>query len=185
MQNSTNLKEIEEETKEKVAAVNSEKVTITKAFIASIKVGKRWLASPQTRTTAPFTFLLWTPASLSSAAEDQADDGEGAPDSGDRGVGGREDKAGERFPRRRRCAQNHGCEGWRTQSAVLLDRAGVTCVCVCVCLQQKCNQLEQRKVQLTIQCKEQQKKAMSICKMQAKDDLPEDLRNVSVHHITL
>ncbi|TWW56589.1 structural maintenance of chromosomes protein 5 [Takifugu flavidus] len=37
-QNVTDLKKIEEETKEKVSAVNSQKVTIVKAFIASIKL---------------------------------------------------------------------------------------------------------------------------------------------------
>uniref|UniRef100_A0A674MAU8 Structural maintenance of chromosomes protein 5 n=1 Tax=Takifugu rubripes TaxID=31033 RepID=A0A674MAU8_TAKRU len=41
-QNVTDLKKIEEETKEKVSAVNSQKVTIVKAFIASIKVNELW-----------------------------------------------------------------------------------------------------------------------------------------------
>lgn len=39
-QNVTDLKKIEEETKEKVSAVNSQKVTIVKAFIASLKVNE-------------------------------------------------------------------------------------------------------------------------------------------------
>lgn len=41
-QNVTDLKKIEDETKEKVSAVNSQKVTIVKAFIASIKVNELW-----------------------------------------------------------------------------------------------------------------------------------------------
>lgn len=39
-QNVNDLKKIEQETKEKVSAVNSQKVAIVKAFIASIKVNK-------------------------------------------------------------------------------------------------------------------------------------------------
>lgn len=41
-QNVTDLKKIEEETKEKVSAVNSQKVAIVKAFIASLKVNELW-----------------------------------------------------------------------------------------------------------------------------------------------
>uniref|UniRef100_A0AAQ4S892 Structural maintenance of chromosomes protein 5 n=1 Tax=Gasterosteus aculeatus aculeatus TaxID=481459 RepID=A0AAQ4S892_GASAC len=48
---------------------------------------------------------------------------------------------------------------------------------------------EQRKVQLTEQCKGLLKRAMSICKMRPDESLPEDLRNVSVypgsHHFLL
>ncbi|CAG07476.1 unnamed protein product, partial [Tetraodon nigroviridis] len=45
-------------------------------------------------------------------------------------------------------------------------------------MDQKCSQLEQRRAQLTEQCKGHMKRAMSICRMQSKDSLPEDLRNV-------
>lgn len=39
-QNVTDLKKIEQETKEKVSEVNSQRVAILKAFIASIKVNE-------------------------------------------------------------------------------------------------------------------------------------------------
>lgn len=39
-QNVTDLKKLEQETKEKVSAINSQRVAIVKAFIASIKVNK-------------------------------------------------------------------------------------------------------------------------------------------------
>ncbi|XP_034551442.1 structural maintenance of chromosomes protein 5 [Notolabrus celidotus] len=42
---------------------------------------------------------------------------------------------------------------------------------------QKCSRLEQRKVQLTEQCKGLLRRAKSICRMQADESLPEDLRN--------
>ncbi|XP_005732722.1 structural maintenance of chromosomes protein 5-like [Pundamilia nyererei] len=42
---------------------------------------------------------------------------------------------------------------------------------------QKCSRLEQRKVQLTDQCKGLLKRAKAICKMQPDQSLPEDLRN--------
>uniref|UniRef100_A0A8D3CBS3 Structural maintenance of chromosomes protein 5 n=1 Tax=Scophthalmus maximus TaxID=52904 RepID=A0A8D3CBS3_SCOMX len=51
-----------------------------------------------------------------------------------------------------------------------------------VYLQQKCNRLEQRKVQLTEQCKGLLRRAKSTCRMQPDESLPEDLRNVSVDH---
>lgn len=41
-QNITDLKKIEEETKEKVSRVCSQKVAIAKAFVDSIKVNKLW-----------------------------------------------------------------------------------------------------------------------------------------------
>uniref|UniRef100_A0A8C7ZG07 Structural maintenance of chromosomes protein 5 n=1 Tax=Oryzias sinensis TaxID=183150 RepID=A0A8C7ZG07_9TELE len=44
-------------------------------------------------------------------------------------------------------------------------------------LKQKCSRLEQRKIQLTEQCKGMLKKAKAICKMQNDSSLPEDLRN--------
>lgn len=62
------------------------------------------------------------------------------------------------------------------------DKAAV--MPVCVFPQQKCSQLEQRKVQLMEQCKGHRKRAMSICKMQDEDYLPEDLRNVRVDAFT-
>uniref|UniRef100_A0A8C9XX87 Structural maintenance of chromosomes protein 5 n=1 Tax=Sander lucioperca TaxID=283035 RepID=A0A8C9XX87_SANLU len=46
-----------------------------------------------------------------------------------------------------------------------------------VFLQQKCSRLEQRKVQLTEQCKGLLKRAKTICRMQPDESLPEDLRN--------
>lgn len=52
-----------------------------------------------------------------------------------------------------------------------------------VSLQQKCSQLEQRKVQLTEQCKGLLRRAKTICKMQTDEPFPEDLRNVSIHYI--
>lgn len=65
-QNITDLKKIEEETKEKVSGVNSQKVAVVKAFVDSIKVNKLWfirrfswssLRSSSTWLTTPFTFL--------------------------------------------------------------------------------------------------------------------------------
>uniref|UniRef100_A0A3P9H2E8 Structural maintenance of chromosomes protein 5 n=1 Tax=Oryzias latipes TaxID=8090 RepID=A0A3P9H2E8_ORYLA len=44
-------------------------------------------------------------------------------------------------------------------------------------IDQKCSRLEQRKIQLTEQCKGMLKKAKAICKMQNDSSLPEDLRN--------
>uniref|UniRef100_A0A8C4GZP8 Structural maintenance of chromosomes protein 5 n=1 Tax=Dicentrarchus labrax TaxID=13489 RepID=A0A8C4GZP8_DICLA len=52
-----------------------------------------------------------------------------------------------------------------------------------VLLQQKCGRLDQRKVQLTEQCKGLLKRAKTICRMQPDESLPEDLRNVSVNYI--
>lgn len=49
--------------------------------------------------------------------------------------------------------------------------------------QQRCSQLEQRKVQLTEQGKGQMKRAKSICNMQPNDSLSEELRIVSVYVI--
>uniref|UniRef100_A0A8D3CCE0 Structural maintenance of chromosomes protein 5 n=1 Tax=Scophthalmus maximus TaxID=52904 RepID=A0A8D3CCE0_SCOMX len=43
--------------------------------------------------------------------------------------------------------------------------------------EQKCNRLEQRKVQLTEQCKGLLRRAKSTCRMQPDESLPEDLRN--------
>ncbi|XP_060913080.1 structural maintenance of chromosomes protein 5 [Labrus mixtus] len=43
--------------------------------------------------------------------------------------------------------------------------------------EQQCSRLEQRKAQLTEQCKGLLKRAKSICRMQADEALPEDLRN--------
>uniref|UniRef100_H3DCC8 Structural maintenance of chromosomes protein 5 n=1 Tax=Tetraodon nigroviridis TaxID=99883 RepID=H3DCC8_TETNG len=51
-------------------------------------------------------------------------------------------------------------------------------------MDQKCSQLEQRRAQLTEQCKGHMKRAMSICRMQSKDSLPEDLRNVRLSSCT-
>lgn len=52
-----------------------------------------------------------------------------------------------------------------------------------VFLQQKCARLEQKKVQLTENCKGLLRRAKTTCKMQADESLPEDLRNVSVYYI--
>lgn len=55
----------------------------------------------------------------------------------------------------------------------------------CVFLQQKCKELEQRKIQLTEQCKDLLNRAKLICRMQADNSLPEDLHNVSVYWLLL
>lgn len=47
-------------------------------------------------------------------------------------------------------------------------------------LQQRCSRLDQRKVQLTEQCKGLLKRAKSNCRMQQDEALSEDLRHVSV-----
>lgn len=64
-QNIIDLKKIEEETKEKVSAVNSQKVAMVKTFVDSIKVKKlgfirrfSWSSSRSSWVTTPFTFLV-------------------------------------------------------------------------------------------------------------------------------
>lgn len=64
-QNITDLKKIEEETKEKVSAVNCQKVSMVKTFVDSIKVNKlgflrrlSWSSSSSSWLTTPFTFLV-------------------------------------------------------------------------------------------------------------------------------
>lgn len=130
---------------------------------------------------APFAFRLWNSASLLSAAEIHADYGEGVPGPGDDGVVGREDKAGEWFQRRRLSAQKH--ERKRDKHAAPRRSVWQRNGNLRVFSQERCSQLEQRKVQLTEQGKCQLKRAKSICNMQPNDSLSEELHNVSVHLI--
>ncbi|XP_011620162.2 structural maintenance of chromosomes protein 5 isoform X1 [Takifugu rubripes] len=119
-QNVTDLKKIEEETKEKVSAVNSQKVTIVKAFIASIKL--------KATLTMEKVYLSLEMMGLS--------------------------------------AEKTKLEHDFREGASLLRS-----------MDQRCSQLEQRKVQLTEQGKGQMKRAKSICNMQPNDSLSEELRN--------
>ncbi|XP_037540129.1 structural maintenance of chromosomes protein 5 [Nematolebias whitei] len=113
------LKKIEEETKEKIKAVNFQKVTIVTAFVAQMKLRanltmeKVYLALETVGLTAEKTKL-----------------------------------------------ENDCREG--ASELKMMD--------------QKCSRLEQRKVQLTEQCKGLLRRAKSICKMQPDAVLPEDLR---------
>lgn len=68
---------------------------------------------------------------------------------------------------------------WAENQEVLYHRFMFACR---VLLQQKCGRLEQRKMQLTDQCKGLLKRAKAICRMQPDESLPEDLRNVSVKY---
>uniref|UniRef100_A0A8C4H0B5 Structural maintenance of chromosomes protein 5 n=1 Tax=Dicentrarchus labrax TaxID=13489 RepID=A0A8C4H0B5_DICLA len=112
-QNVIDLQKIEEETKEKIAAVNSQKVTILRAKLTMEKV---YLALETVGLTAEKTKL-----------------------------------------------ENDCREG-----ASELKTTDV---------RQKCGRLDQRKVQLTEQCKGLLKRAKTICRMQPDESLPEDLRN--------
>lgn len=111
-QNRIDLKKIEEETKGKVAAVNSQKVTIVKDIVASTKVSRRFCFFS---CSLPCSGFRLTPnpylCTLLSAAESQADHGEGVPGSGHGGPVGREDQAGEGLQGRGLPAQIHGSKG--------------------------------------------------------------------------
>ncbi|XP_070824536.1 structural maintenance of chromosomes protein 5 isoform X2 [Chaetodon trifascialis] len=114
------LQKIEQDTKEKIAAVNSQKVIIVKVFVAQMKLRaqltmkKVYLALEMVGLTAEKTKL-----------------------------------------------ENDCREG----GSVLKTT------------DQKCSQLEHRKVQLTEQCKGLLRRAKTICRMQTDESLPEDLRN--------
>ncbi|KAM9350593.1 structural maintenance of chromosomes protein 5 [Symphorus nematophorus] len=119
-QNVINLKEIEEETKEKIAAVNSQKVAIVTAFMVQMKL--------RAKLTMEKVYLAMETVGLTAEKTKLEND----------------------------CRE--GASELKTTD-------------------QKCARLEQRKVQLTEQCKGLLKRAKSICRMQADESLPEDLRN--------
>uniref|UniRef100_A0A3Q0QUY7 Structural maintenance of chromosomes protein 5 n=1 Tax=Amphilophus citrinellus TaxID=61819 RepID=A0A3Q0QUY7_AMPCI len=110
-QNIIDLKKIELETKEKIAAVNSQKVAILRAKLTMEKV-----------------YLALETVGLMAEKNKLEND----------------------------CRE--GASELRT-------------------VDQKCSRLEQRKVQLTDQCKGLLKRAKAICRMQPDESLPEDLRN--------
>nr|XP_019945077.1 PREDICTED: structural maintenance of chromosomes protein 5 [Paralichthys olivaceus] len=114
------LSEIEKETKEKIAAVNSQKVSIVAEFMAQMKL--------RAKLTIQKVYLALDTVGLT------------------------EEKA----------KLENDC------------RAGVSEL---KSLDQKCQRLEQRKVQLTEQCKGLLKRGKSICRMQPNESLPEDLCN--------
>ncbi|XP_047187270.1 structural maintenance of chromosomes protein 5 [Scophthalmus maximus] len=119
-QSAIDLNKIEEETKEKIAAVYSQKVSIVVAFMAQMKL--------RAKLTMEKVYLsLETVGLLAEKTKLENDCREGAS----------ELKTTE----------------------------------------QKCNRLEQRKVQLTEQCKGLLRRAKSTCRMQPDESLPEDLRN--------
>lgn len=211
-QNIIDLTKIEEETKEKIAAVNAEKVTIVTAFMAQMKV---WIREPDCiacvscgrMALSPSLFLYhlysryyWKHLRFNNftiaffsihlsawpSAESQADDGEGASGVGDGGADGREEQTGEWLQRRCLWAEDHWCKYLDGELARLrIGRFCIADLCLLVMFgffKQKCSRLEQRKVQLTDQCKGLLKRAKAICKMQPDQSLPEDLRNVSVLH---
>ncbi|XP_041801701.1 structural maintenance of chromosomes protein 5 [Chelmon rostratus] len=114
------LQKIEEETKEKIAIVNSQKVIIVKAFVAQMKL--------RAQLTMKKVYLALEMVGLTA----------------------------EKTKLENNC---------REASSVLKTT------------DQKCSQLEQRKVQLTEQCKGLLRRAKTICKMQTDEPFPEDLRN--------
>ncbi|XP_056278699.1 structural maintenance of chromosomes protein 5 [Pseudoliparis swirei] len=114
------LQKIEEETKEKIAVVNSHKVSIVTVFMAKLKL--------RSKLTMEKVYLaLETVGLMAEKAKLEID-----------------------------------C------------RDGVSELKNTV---QKCSRLEQRKVQLTEQCKGLLKRAMAICKMKPDESLPKDLHN--------
>ncbi|XP_040009669.1 structural maintenance of chromosomes protein 5 [Xiphias gladius] len=114
------LRKIEEETKEKIGAVNSQKVSIVAAFMAQMKL----------RATLTMEKVYLALETVGLTAE--------------------------------KIKLENDC------------REGAS---VLKATDQKCNRLEQRKVQLTEQCKDLLKRAKSMCTMQPDESLPEDLRN--------
>ncbi|XP_074500603.1 structural maintenance of chromosomes protein 5 [Sebastes fasciatus] len=114
------LQKIEEDTKEKVAAVNSQKVTIVTAFMAQMKL--------RSKLTMEKVYLALETVGLTAEKNKLEND----------------------------CRD--GASELKTT-------------------EQKCSRLEQRKVQLTEQCKGLLKRAKAICRMQPDESLPEDLRN--------
>ncbi|XP_042347147.1 structural maintenance of chromosomes protein 5 [Plectropomus leopardus] len=114
------LQKIEEETKEKIAAVNSQKVAIVTAFMAQMKL--------RAKLTMEKVYLALETVGLTAEKTKLEND----------------------------CRE--GASDIKT-------------------FDQKCSRLEQRKVQLTEQCKGLLKRAKTICRMQPDESLPEDLRN--------
>ncbi|XP_037629733.1 structural maintenance of chromosomes protein 5 [Sebastes umbrosus] len=114
------LQKIEEDTKEKVAAVNSQKVTIVTAFMAQMKL--------RSKLTMEKVYLALETVGLTAEKNKLEND----------------------------CRD--GASELKTT-------------------EQKCSRLEQRKVQLTEQCKGLLKRAKTICRMTPDESLPEDLRN--------
>ncbi|XP_045912329.1 structural maintenance of chromosomes protein 5 [Micropterus dolomieu] len=114
------LRMIEEDTKEKIAAVNSQKVSIVAAFIAQMKL--------RAKLTMEKVHLALETVGLTAEKTKLEND----------------------------CRE--GASELKTTD-------------------QKCIRLEQRKAQLTEQCKGLLKRAKTICRMQSDESLPEDLRN--------
>ncbi|XP_031142568.1 structural maintenance of chromosomes protein 5 [Sander lucioperca] len=114
------LQKIEEETKEKIAAVNSQKVSIVTAFMTQMKL--------RAKLTMEKVYLALETVGLMAEKTKLEND----------------------------CRE--GASELKT-------------------IDQKCSRLEQRKVQLTEQCKGLLKRAKTICRMQPDESLPEDLRN--------
>ncbi|XP_040913547.1 structural maintenance of chromosomes protein 5 [Toxotes jaculatrix] len=114
------LKKIEEETKEKIAAVNSQKVSIVTVFMTQMKL--------RAKLTMEKVYLALETVGLTAEKTKLENDCR---------AGASELKATD----------------------------------------QKCNRLDQRKVQLTEQCKGLLRRAKSVCRMQPDGSLPEDLRN--------
>lgn len=100
--NAIDLEKVKAETTEKIAAVNSQKVTIVASFIGQMKVRVATFEATELDVfhSSPFStattdvILLVSP---SLAAEGQAHHGEGAPEPGDGGADGREEPAGARL----------------------------------------------------------------------------------------
>ncbi|TDH10762.1 hypothetical protein EPR50_G00077230 [Perca flavescens] len=114
------LQKIEEETKEKIAAVNSQKVAIVTVFMTQMKL--------RAKLTMEKVYLALETVGLMAEKTKLEND----------------------------CRE--GASELKT-------------------IDQKCSRLEQRKVQLTEQCKGLLKRAKTICRMQPDESLPEDLRN--------
>ncbi|KAM7412012.1 hypothetical protein PAMA_021807 [Pampus argenteus] len=114
------LKKVEEETKEKIAAVNTHKVSIVAAIMAQMKL--------RAKLTMEKVYLALETVGLTAEKTKLEND----------------------------CRE--GASELKTTD-------------------QKCSRLEQRKVQLTEQCKGLLKTAKSICRMQPDESLPEDLHN--------
>ncbi|CAJ1085313.1 structural maintenance of chromosomes protein 5 [Xyrichtys novacula] len=118
--NVIDLQKIEEETKDKIEAVNLQKVDIVKVFVAHMKL--------RAQLTIEKVYLALETVGLTA----------------------------ERTKLENDCRE--GASELKTAD-------------------QKCSRLEQRKIQLTEQCKGLLRTAKSICKMQPDATLPEDLRN--------
>ncbi|XP_054464848.1 structural maintenance of chromosomes protein 5 [Anoplopoma fimbria] len=114
------LQKIEEETKEKIAAVNSQKVSIVTVFVAQMKL--------RSKLTMEKVYLALETVGLMAEKTKLEND----------------------------CRE--GASELKTT-------------------EQKCSRLEQRKVQLTEQCKGLLRRARTTCRMKPDESLPEDLRN--------